>query len=245
MMNHVLADEVWSFFCTRLPQNKAVKEEQRIMFSEIEWDVQIDELNSKLVRSTVTRCDKNEVAVRIPLMTQIFELTIRKSENFPEETPIFDGEFIEGFQTFEWNSESTLLELTEKITDYCITIDIAILEIKEAETDGFQMTKLEIDEEEVGHILVQMRATKYKETLTLSLDIEDFRSFPRILRCSNPLRTSSFDCEKWSVDDKMGNNLRKLYGEMEVQATIGRTAERDERIDVDSYEDETGIMDFI
>lgn len=244
-MNDVLADEVWSFFCKRLPQKEVVKEKQRAIFSEIEWDVQIEELNSKLVRSNITRYDKNEVVIRIPLMTQIFELTIRKSEYFPEETPLFDGEFIEGFQATEWNSKSTLLDLTEKITDYCITIDIAILEIKEAEMDGFQMIKLEIDEEEAGHILVQMRATKYEETLTLSLDIEDFRSFPRILRCSNPLRTSSFDCEKWSFDDKLGNNLRKLYGEMEVQATIGRTAEQDERIDEDSFEDETGEMDFI
>lgn len=244
-MKDVIADDVWDFFCKKLPQKEDVNEEQRILFSEIEWHVQIEELKSKLVRSSVTRCDKNEVVLRIPLMTQIFELTIRRPENFPEESPVFCGEFIQGYNGLEWNSSITLFNLSEKITDYCISVDSAILEIKESEMDGFQIIGLELDEEESNHLSVRLRANKYKETLTLSLDIVDYRSFPRVLRCSNPCRTSSFDCEKWISDGKLGNNLRKLYGEMEFQPILGKAEEKDDRLDGDSFEEDTEIMDFV
>lgn len=180
-----------------LPRSESEIEKQKKLFSEIEWAAQIEELQTKLVRSTVSKNDENQVILRIPLMTQIFELKIRKPDNFPEEGPEFRGDFIDGFLSFEWAPGSTLYELVETITDHCVSVDMVILEIKEAESDGFHTVELELDDEESGHLKVQLESVKYNEKLSMSLDIADFRSFPRVLRCSNPTRTTSFDCEKW------------------------------------------------
>uniref|UniRef100_A0A1I7TVA9 SMP-LTD domain-containing protein n=1 Tax=Caenorhabditis tropicalis TaxID=1561998 RepID=A0A1I7TVA9_9PELO len=241
-MNDVIGADVWDFFCKKLPRNDLLSEEQAKAYSEIEWVAQTDELKAKLVRSTVTRYDKEEVAIRIPLMTQIFEVIIRRSEHFPESSPVLSGDFINGFALFEWNMKSALFDLCETVTDYCITIDIAILEIKEAELDGFHLMDLEIDGEENGHLLVRMRATKYKETLTLSLDTEDFKSFPRVLRCSNPCRMSSFDCERWNSEDKLGSNLRRLYGEIDEHDISVKNTDNDMNFNA---EDNNEFMDFI
>ncbi|CAP30405.1 Protein CBG11212 [Caenorhabditis briggsae] len=204
------------------------------------------DLNSKITRSTVSRCDDNEVVVRIPLMTQIFELNIQRSESFPGEAPKFTGEFLNGFDLLEWNSKSSLYELTEKITDYYISIDVVILEVKESETDGFHVVELRMDEEEPDHLMVVLEAQKYKEALTLSLDIDDSRSFPRLLRCSNPTRTESFDCEKWNSDDKLGVNLRRLYGELESGVAEDVMQEGDIPVENDSFnKEEDDIMEFI
>ncbi|KAF1766451.1 hypothetical protein GCK72_006408 [Caenorhabditis remanei] len=244
-MYDVVSDEVWDFFCKRLPRNEEEIRERKEKCSEIEWLTQTEELKSRLVRSTVSKYDESFVMIRIPLMTQIFELKIRKSECFPEEPPEFSGEFIDGFHNLEWTAESTLYELSEKITDYCITVDVAILEIKEADSDGFHIVELDMDDEESGHLRVVLKATKYKEQLTLSLDVEDFRSFPRVLRCSNPSRTASFDCEKWISDDKLGTNLRRLYGELELNSTSDDPITKEIASANDSFEEVDEIMDFI
>lgn len=244
-MYDVVSDEVWDFFCKRVPRSEEETLKRKEKYSEIEWITQTDELNSRLIRSTVTKCDESCVTIRIPLMTQIFELKIRKSECFPEESPEFSGEFIDGFHNLEWTAESTLYEWTEKITDYCITVDVAILEIKEADSDGFHIVELDMDDEESGHLMVVLKATKYKEQLTLSLDIEDFRSFPRVLRCTNPSRTASFDCEKWISDDKLGTNLRRLYGEIELHSASNALILKGIAHENDSFEETDDIMDFI
>ncbi|CAO4364833.1 unnamed protein product [Caenorhabditis nigoni] len=246
-MNTMMDDSVWNFFCKRFPRNEQDLEKQIELGSRVEWTVQTTELDSKITRSTVSRCDDNEAVVRIPLMTQIFELKIQRSESFPEEAPKFTGEFLDGFNLFEWNSESSLYELTEKITDYYISIDVVILEVKEAEADGFHVVELGMDEEEPDHLMVVLEAQKYKETLTLSLDIDDSRSFPRLLRCSNPARTESFDCEKWNSDDKLGVNLRRLYGEL-VESDVAEDVLKEGEIPVDNdsfNNEEDDIMEFI
>lgn len=244
-MSNVIDSEVWSFFCKMLPRNESEIQKQKQQYAEIEWAAQIEEMRTKLVRSTVSKNDENQVVLRIPLMTQIFELKIQKSENFPDEGPEFRGDFIDGFMSFEWISSSTLYELAEAITDHCVSVDMAILEIKEAESDGFHIVELEIDEEEPGHLMVQLGAVKYNEKLSMSLDIADFRSFPRVLRCSNPERTTSFDCEKWISDDKLGSNLRRLYGELEAQDEFAHFDKAVQSKENDSFEDDRDLMDFI
>lgn len=194
------------------------------------------------VRSTVTDRDDKEVMIRIPLMTQVFEVVMKKSTGFPEEAPNFSGIFTEGFNSYEWNSQSTLWELAESVTDFLTTIDAAILEIKEVDIDGFQIISLEIDEEENGHLLVRLKSFKYNETLTISLNVEDFRGFPRFLRCSNPSRMASFDCEKWIAEDKLGTNLRRIYGELEAAPLSEKQFDNKSK---DSLEEVEEIMDFI
>lgn len=241
----MIDSEVWSFFCVMLPQNGSEIQKQKKLYSEIEWTAQVDELQTKLVRSTVSRNDETQVVLRIPLMTQIFELKIQKPDHFPEESPEFRGDFIDGFLSFEWAPGSTLYELAETITDHCVSVDMVILEIKEAESDGFHIMELEIDEDETGHLKVQLESVKYNEQLSMSLDITDFRSFPRVLRCSNPERTTSFDCEKWISDDKLGSNLRRLYGEIESHEDVAHFDETKRPEDNDSFENEQHFMDFI
>lgn len=244
-MNGVMNADVWSFFCKQLPRNQDEEQVRNIGFSEIEWLSQTEELKSKLIRSTVSKCDENEVIVKIPLMTRIFELQIRKSDRFPEEKPEFGGEFIDGFHFLEWKAESTLFELSEKITDQCNYVDRAILEIKECESDGFHILELGMDDEETGHLLLVLKTIKYNEQLTLSVDIEDFLSFPRVLRCSNSSRTTHFDCEKWIRDDRLGLNLRRLYGKLDVPANSYAQPNGNSSPRNDSFENVEDIMDFI
>uniref|UniRef100_A0A8R1HYR9 Uncharacterized protein n=1 Tax=Caenorhabditis japonica TaxID=281687 RepID=A0A8R1HYR9_CAEJA len=237
-MNNVILHDVWNFFCQRIPRNPEDVEVENERWSETEWIFQTEQMRPKLVRSTISSCSSSEIHIKIPLMTRIFELTIRKSTDFPESSPSLSGDFADGFQDFEWDSEhSNLLELTEKYTDYCQSLDEAIQEIKNAENDGFLMEDLEIDEDECGHLMVRLHAKKYDETLELSIDFLDFQSFPRVLKCvTNPGRTASFDCEKWNNEERLGANLKKLYGE----------EKSDEFEDVVQHDSESvEIMDFI
>lgn len=209
----------------------------------ISFFFQVEDLRLKLTRGTVSKQEDNEILVKIPLMTQIFKLTIRKPKDFPNDTPSLDGDFIAGFDDFEWSSERTLFELADHYADFCSALDVAILEIKDADTDGFPVEKLEIDEDESGHLFVRLNAIKYRETVTMSVNVDDVHGFPRILRCSNPTRMSDFDCEKWVSDEKIGRNLRRFYGELKE-----RPQEIVERVEAesqgkDSFDDE--IMDFI
>ncbi|CAI2344345.1 unnamed protein product [Caenorhabditis sp. 36 PRJEB53466] len=152
-MSSLMDAEVWDFFCKRLPLSEEGIQEEKDADSELEWIIQTEQMQLNLISATVSRLEDTEVLVKIPLMTNIFELTLRKSDDFPNSPPALRAEYVDGFDSFAWNKNSSLLELTEKFIDFCRSVDEAILEIKDAGTDGFEVTEMGIDEDESTHLM--------------------------------------------------------------------------------------------
>ncbi|CAB3405172.1 unnamed protein product [Caenorhabditis bovis] len=206
---NMFQDEVWKYFLKVDPN--FVPKTTELSRSEWEWLVKVEELMDSSFGRMIVNQGEDFIEIRIPLRSEMYNLTISRSAAFPENAPSINSKFIDGFEMGNWSKSSKLSELVAEFKNYSQIIDEALQELKEAQDDGFELKTVKIDDDEPSNLFAELQVPEFDEKISISIEFANPRNFPRLLRASNPARLANFNCERWNAELKIGANLLKLY----------------------------------